>query len=118
MYNMFDLLEKLKEKYSDIRGEHSESVKVEMEELKRRIIENTEMDNLAKSVAGQKLIKTVTDYIVRIDDTCMDEQVKAEVKLDLLKQRKAWMTVMRVLLGGKTQLESIKTQINTYLNND
>lgn len=113
-----DLLTQLKEKYADIRGEHSQSVSLELKELQRRIIEGTEMDNLAKSPAGQRLIKSVTDYIEKIDSTTMDEQIKAEVKLDLLKQRKAWVTVMRVLLGGKSELEAIKTQIRTYLNNE
>ena len=91
-------------------------MKLELAELKRRILENTEMETIVNSVAGKKLLKTVTDYIEKIDTTCMDEQVKAEVKLDLLKQRKAWLTVLRVMLGGKSQLEAIRTQINTYLN--
>lgn len=112
---MFDLLEKLKEKYADIRGDFSNSAKAEMDDLKRRILENTEMEAIAKSSAGQKLIKEVLNYIEKIDTITMDEQIKAEVKLELLKQRKAWMTVLRTLMGGKSQLEAIKNQINTYL---
>lgn len=115
---MMNLVEQLKEKFADIRGDHTPSVMRELVDLKKRILENTEMENLAKSPAGKTLIETVTRYIEKIDAVCMDDQIKAEIKLDLLKQRKAWMTVMQVLLGGKSQLEAIKTQIETYLNND
>lgn len=113
-----NLIDKLKEKYADIRGDLSPRTELEIAELKRRILENTEMENLAKSTAGQKLIKTVTEYIEKIDTVCADEQVKGDIKLDLLKQRKAWITTLRVLMGGKSQLEAIKQQIQTYLNND
>lgn len=112
---MINLIEQLKEKFADIRGDHTPSVSLEIKELQRRIIENTEMNKLAESPAGKKLIKTVTDYIEKIDSICMDEQVKNELKLDLLKQRKAWMIVMQTLMGGKSQLDAIREQINTYL---
>lgn len=110
-----NLIEQLKQKYADIRGDHTPAVSLEIKELQRRIIENTEMNKLAESQAGKKLIKTVVDYIEKIDSICMDEQVKNELKLDLLKQRKAWMIVMQTLMGGKSQLDAIKKQINTYL---
>lgn len=113
-----NLIDQLKDKFADIRGDHTPSVAIEIKELQRRIIENTEMQKLADSPAGKKLIKTVTDYIEKIDSICMDEQVKNELKLDLLKQRKAWITVMQTLMGGKSQLDAIREQINTYLNND
>lgn len=112
---MFDLLDKLKEKYADIRGDFSQSAKAEMDDLKRRILENTEMEMIVKSPAGQKLIKEVLNYIEKIDTITMDEQIKAEVKLELLKDRAAWMRVLRVLMGGKSQLEAIRLQIETYL---
>jgi predicted CopG family antitoxin len=111
----FDLIEKLKEKYADIRGDFSNSAKIEIDDLKRRILENTQMEEIAKSEAGKKLISEVISYIEKIDTMTMDEQVKSDVKLELLKQRKAWITVLRTLMGGKSQLEAIKKQINTYL---
>jgi hypothetical protein len=113
---MLDLLEKLKDKYADIRGEHSQSVSLELKDLQKRIIENTELEKFAMSIPVQKLVKQVLSYIEKIDSLCMDEQAKDEVKLNLLKQRKAWITVLRTLLGGKSQLEAIREQIKTYLN--
>lgn len=113
-----NLMEQLKEKFADIRGDHTPAVALEIKELQRRIIENTEMQKLAESQAGKKLINTVTNYIEKIDSICMDEQVKNDLKLDLLKQRKAWVEVLRVLMGGKSQLDAIREQIKTYLNNE
>jgi hypothetical protein len=115
MYNMLTLLEKLSDSWADIRGDHTPSVKLELSELRRKILENTEMETLCHSPAGKKLVKTVIDYIEKIDSVCQDEQVKGEVKLDLLKQRKAWLIVLRTLMGGKSELEAIQTQIRTYL---
>ena len=112
---MIGLLDKLKEKFADIRGDYSQSVSVEIKELERRIRESSDMESLANSKAGKKLISLVVDYVEKIDSICMDEQVKSEIKLDLLKQRKAWITVMQTLMGGKSQLEAIQTQIRTHL---
>ena len=112
---MFELLEQLKEKYADIRGDHSHSVSVELKDLRKRIRDNKEMEEMSNSNAGKKLRKTVIDYIEKIDSVCMDEQIKSDIKLDLLKQRKAWITVLQVLMGGKSQLEAIEEQIRTYL---
>lgn len=113
---MFGLLEKFREKYADIRGEISPDTKITLDELKRRILEATEMENIANSAGGKKLIKEVLSYVEKIDSVVMDEQVKGDIKLDLLKQRKCWMTVLRTLMGGKSELDAIKLQVNTYLN--
>jgi len=118
MYKNMTLLAQLKDKYADIRGDHSQSTSIELKELERRITENREMEKVALSPGGKKLRKTVIDYINKIDEVCMDEQIKAEIKLDLLKQRKSWIKVLQVLLGGKSQLEAIDTQIRTYLKED
>ena len=112
---MIHLLDKLTEKFTDLRGNIEQGSKIGIDYLRQQIIENTKLKEFQDSSAGQTLIKSVKDYLVALDSRIDGEKGD---KIELFKEKRAWLSVLEVLLGGKNRLKAIEAQIDYYLNKE
>ena len=115
---MLDILEKLKEKLTNFRGDVSGENLEHLDILHEQIKRNQHLKEMAQSEGGKMLINDVLNYLEALDKE-IDLFSHDERTLNrLLERRRAWKILVNTLLNAEHYLTLTKEQIEYQLSNE
>lgn len=115
---MFDLLEKLKEKLTNFRGDVSKDNLKHLDILHDQIKRNQHLKEMAQSEGGKTLIKDILGYLEAVDRELDLVEHTEQVKNRLLERRRSWKIVLNTLLAAEHYLTLTKEQIEYQLSDE